>query len=515
VLKKLWVIHPFLLAIFPILFLFAYNIDEVPANALLLPILAVITLTLILLLSLRLITKNYNKVAIITSSFVILFFSYGHVRDLIWSHLELPQGRWVVTLICALLWAFIFITVTFLVIKSRRDFSTSTRLLNIVAITLVAISLINIGIYEVKSFNLSSEATNGSPTSLDLEDSHSLPDIYYIILDAYARADTLMEFWDYDNSEFIDYLTNKGFYVASKSRSNYSYTTLSLPSSLNMQYIDYPTGEVTGQKGAVLTRMIADSEVSRFLKNKGYRYIFMSEVGIGGKDVGKYAEVLQYEGLFGIRFANFARSLIETSALQPFAPYLGLYAKLDALYAADSLYTIETLSDMPHIREPKFVFVHFILPHGPFIFDRDGNLTLFKPSILGEQDPALQEHLGYLEQLIFINKKFEAVVDELLSKSEVPPVIILQADHGPHWVPLQGGRELTEETIVNERMKILNAYFLPDNDKQLLYESITPVNSFRIVFNLYFDTDYELLKDESYHGWLGLGTIVPPEGNAY
>ena len=239
-LKKLWLIHPFLFAIFPILFLFAYNIDEVPAIVLLLPMLVVIIGTLILFSLLRLVTKNYNKVAIITSSFLILFFSYGHVVDLIWSHLRLPQGLWVVALFCALLWAFIFITVAFLIIKSRRNFSTSTKFLNIVAITLVAISLINIGIYEVKSFNLRTEATNGSPTSLNLEDSHNLPDIYYIILDSYARADTLMEFWDYDNSEFIDYLTNKGFYVASKSRSNYSCTILSLPSSLNMQYIDYP-----------------------------------------------------------------------------------------------------------------------------------------------------------------------------------------------------------------------------------------------------------------------------------
>jgi len=36
------------------------------------------------------------------------------------------------------------------------------------------------------------------------------------------------------------------------------------------------------------------------------------------------------------------------------------------------------------------------------------------------------------------------------------------------------------------------------------YETITPVNSFRIVFNLYFDTDYELLKEESYF-WPGPG----------
>ncbi len=110
------------------------------------------------------------------------------------------------TLFLGSLWALLFIVGAFLIIKSRRDFSTSTKFLNIVAITLVTISLINIGIYEVKTFNLVPETTDEGPTGLNVEDSPNLPDIYYIILDEYARADTLKEFWDYDNSKFIDYL---------------------------------------------------------------------------------------------------------------------------------------------------------------------------------------------------------------------------------------------------------------------------------------------------------------------
>ena len=70
------------------------------------------------------------------------------------------------------------------------------------------------------------------------------------------------------------------------------------------------------------------------------------------------------------------------------------------------------------------------------------------------------------------------MIDEILSKSDVAPIIILQGDHG------------------NEH-KILNAYYFPREDYDLLYETISPINSFRIVFNLYFDADYELLEDES------------------
>ena len=51
-------------------------------------------------------------------------------------------------------------------------------------------------------------------------------DIYYIIVDGYASSSTLEEIYGYDNHEFTDYLTERGFYVASESRSNYAKSTL-------------------------------------------------------------------------------------------------------------------------------------------------------------------------------------------------------------------------------------------------------------------------------------------------
>jgi hypothetical protein len=44
----------------------------------------------------------------------------------------------------------------------------------------------------------------------------------------------------------------------------------------------------------------------------------------------------------------------------------------------------------------------------------------------------------------------------------------------------------------------LAAYFLPKKGTARLYPSITSVNSFRLVFNLYFGGHYELLPDVSY-----------------
>jgi len=232
--KQFLAFHPLLFAIAPILFLFAYNIDEVPATDLVLPLLIAIVGTLSLLLLLRLITKNYNKIGIITSYFLILFFSYGHIRDTVFS----PAAKVLVTpnLFLLSLWALLFVAGGFFIVRSHRDFYILTKFLNATAVVLITISLINIGIYEIRTINLGHEEVNEEGSGLELSNAGDLPDIYYIILDMYARQDTLKELFDYDNSEFTNYLTGKGFYVATKSCSNHRTTYISLASSLNMDY---------------------------------------------------------------------------------------------------------------------------------------------------------------------------------------------------------------------------------------------------------------------------------------
>ena len=108
----------------------------------------------------------------------------------------------------------------------------------------------------------------------------------------------------------------------------------------------------------------------------------------------------------------------------------------------------------------------------------------------------------YLDQLVFTQKKTQELIDAILSNSRIAPIIILQADHGtssigrPH-PPLEDTQEVTD--MVSERLRIFNAYYLPGIESGSLYDSITPINTFRIIFNLYFNQDYELLEDRSYY----------------
>lgn len=102
---------------------------------------------------------------------------------------------------------------------------------------------------------------------------------------------------------------------------------------------------------------------------------------------------------------------------------------------------------------------------------------------------------GYIGQLQYINKRVIELVDNILSMDDGFSVIVLQGDHGPRsmvdWNNL-------DRICWEECYSILNAYYLPDNDYRTFHESMTPVNTFRIIFNRYFGTNYRLLKDTCY-----------------
>jgi len=158
------------------------------------------------------------------------------------------------------------------------------------------------------------------------------------------------------------------------------------------------------------------------------------------------------------------------------------------------LNSIYNLAEIPKIKGPKFILAHILCPHEPFVFGQNGESVQ-----QGINDSISKQKEQYINQLIFLNKKITEVVDIILSKSKVTPIIILQGDHGT-CTSFPNTNEWSNPTDINlkERLSIFNAYLLPDGGNKLLYDSITPVNSFRLIFNYYFKTHYPLLNDQSY-----------------
>ncbi len=463
--KRLKVFYPVLIAIFPVLAFFGHNAGEVPFIDLVLPLIVVVVGALTLLFSLRLVIKDHGKIAIIVAWLVVLFFSYGYIRDAVFNDAVVTFKPNIVLLS---VWLVLAVVVVFLILRTKWNLNVLTRFLCITSTALVVVSLVSVGVSKLVVAN--SEHEDTSDSSLTLNSIDDPPDIYYIILDSYASEDSLKELLDYDNSKFIDYLTSKGFYVATKSHSSYSTTFESLSDSLNMSYRD----SVGTQLGKV--RSIANSRVSQLLKSAGYRYIYVSG-GVLMYGIEKYAKVYLYSGVFGIEVSDFIQELCDTTALSPLARFFG------GLRGANSImYAFDTLAKVSNTEEPMFVYSHIECPHFPYYFTADGSRNL---SIFRSDERGMDNKEGYLDNLEFVNKKVKVLIDTLLAKSDVPPIIILQGDHGVRWT----------EREYEQRLAILNAYYLPNGGDELLYETISPVNTFRVVFNYYFDADYELLED--------------------
>jgi len=490
--KKPFVTHPFLFAVFPILFLFAHNIHEFSFSQIMLPLTIILGLTFLLVWLSRFILKDNIKGGIIVSLFLVMFFSYGHIYAIVFGT---RVGNIIIGRHMCLFptWCIIYIFCNyFFITKQHKSLYNFTKILNIIAFSLILISLFNIGIYK---FNLLGSwqdknihiENRDNDVVVGLENKTLLRDIYYIILDGYASSKTLKEVYEYDNSEFTDYLTKEGFFIDSKSRSNYATTFLSLASSLNMEYINYLSSVIgiESKDRSIPNQLIKDSKVMRFLKLKGYKFIHFSS-GWGATNHNKYADLnIRCYG----KGNEFLMVLIQTTILNPFTRYI-----IEDDIRGRILGTFSELAEVYQIKGPKFVFAHINCPHPPYVFKANGDPV--PETKLQLHGSVWKQKELYLNQLVFVNKKVKTLVKEILLKSEITPIIILQADHGT--ASTFGDWEHPTEEMIKERMTIFNAYYLPGGGNALLYDFITPVNTFRLIFNFYFSMNYKLLKDQSY-----------------
>jgi len=399
----------------------------------------------------------------------------------------------------ALFWALVLIGSTFLVIRTRRKLDSLTNYLNIVSILLVAIPMITIMAH--RSFSKDYTITELQVGTVNLEESKNYPDIYYIIPDAYARADVLEEIYQYDNSKFLKFLAQEGFYIANKSRCNYAETALSLASSLNLTHLD-DLAKQMGPKSydrLPLQKMICSSRVSEFLKQHGYLIVALSS-GVESTEIEVNADIFMTPGLALSEFENL---LLSTTPIPILLDKLLGKSQYD-LHRDRLLYIFDHLADPTKLDSPVFVFAHILAPHPPFVFGEGGEKVEPKRKFLiADGTKYITEREEYIEdyrnQLIFINKKLQTAINKIISNSPQPPIIILQADHGATSDQLDRENPDDDDINLKERMCILNAYYLPGSGHKELYEEITPVNTFRIIFNQYFGTNLELLEDKSYY----------------
>jgi hypothetical protein len=313
-------------------------------------------------------------------------------------------------------------------------------------------------------------------------------------VDAYSRSDLLKEGVNLDTSDFISELKKLGFYIPDCAQSNYDSTLPSMTATLNMDYLDalgiyYPADKM------VVAPYLQKNLVMKRFKMMGYNtaafkslYPWMEQEDV----TYSYDYFKDDSGMDSQASLNFQYLFLRTTLVRPLIQFLESHRKMtvppflsawipvgNTLNSRNyhqyqqNVFALDTLQKMPDLPGKKFVYAHLLVTHQPFVFYPDGR---FHPFLSQDYD-------AYRDQVIFANKRLLEIVKDLIGKSKPAPIIVIQGDHSYF-----DGKN---------RVKILNAYYFPDGGEKALYPTVTPVNTFRLIFNTYFGGQYPLLPDVS------------------
>ena len=468
--------YPVLFAGFCVLALMAYNIREIALSDMWASLMFVLLFSIIMYGLTRLLVHDWHRAAFVAFAVLFSFFTYGQIynflKDVNIGDVYIFRHR---TLF--VLYGLLLILAVYWIISKLDKPASWTYWLNLISIYLLIYPAIVISSNATQQFLAYRSALSARVVKAQSINS-ARPDIYYIILDAYGRGDVLKNDLGFDNSAFLDALRGRGFYVADCSQSNYAYTEYSLSSTLNVDYLDHLNANNNIERIAILKQ----SEVRSFLEEQGYRSVSAPT----GWDMTEWKDAdlyLDFDRTYSA-LPEFEKLVMDTTVLRIVSDFnlFNINRFTNNNHRSRVLSLLNHLKRLPTEEGDLFVFAHFVIPHPPYRFGPNGEWLDGRPENL---------QTAYIGQVIFINREILQVIDTILAKSETPPIIIIQGDHGPP-------QQLAPSSA--QKMPILNAYYLPglDADK-VLYSSISPVNTFRVILNSYFGQDLALLEDISYY----------------
>jgi len=285
---------------------------------------------------------------------------------------------------------------------------------------------------------------------------------------------------------------------------------------MNYDYVNGIASELGGDQSTV--RLIQESRLLRWLETHGYK-ITSFATGYTGTELHQADEYLQPK----VQLTEFQQALVDKTPLRSVmnrvrshkAAKNGRRSGVHDLHRARVLFALKNLREMKWSDQPEFVFTHVISPHWPFVLDELGNpvYPAIRYNLAADypdwEKPTLQEFTeGYRKQVQGLNRLLLETIDAV-QESNPDAIIILQGDHGPRRRVILPDPE-PWQTYAREELAILNAYYLPGVEaKDILYPRISPVNTFRVILNTYFQEDLPLLEDRSFL-WIHLDSEAYP-----
>lgn len=442
----------------------------------------------------KLLFKNNMKAAYWASVLLIIFFFFGFFQDILRSAKPVSFLAAYTVLLPAIV---IFAGwLTYATYKRKTLPVKTTLFLNSLFLFFVFAEIGQLAYKKITNAGIKNNLAYQNPDlhiNLQAADSIVKPDIFFIVFDEYASSASLKKYLHFDNSKLDTALANNNFYTSRHSKSNYNSTPLSIASSLNLDYFNAPVeGKLTDPKSlAIAQHSFKQSLVPKFLEKEGYKIINQGLI-----DIDKYPA--DEESFFSIPFVK--NMLSETlwgrvkkeilwHLVVKFPNWKFLSDKSPSIVERNKSNYKALLTQLNMQNDqPKFVLAHFLLPHGDFFLTKEG-----KPRKITFTDHTILRDSLYLDQLVYANTWIDTISTAANLQFKRPRVIIIEGDHGYREIQLKDKTGYSRE----KQFMNLNTYYFSDKNYQHLYDSISPVNSFRIVFNKYFNTRLPIIKDSS------------------
>lgn len=477
---------PVLGGIFPILFYYANNLGNLGIPAFsqlgdLFTLLSLVALAMFLLF--YLITKGQALLASIASFILVIFFN---VYGIIFTWLRSKNFAQVEHYLFIPLYFMLAIYLAWLIGKllTRKNSSLPWNICMIIVCSLIVYNGGQIALDNIKKARVNRAETAELTPLTNRSINQNPPDIYFFIFDEFAGFEAMRDYWKYDGIiPFEEFLRSKGFFIADESHSRTQTTLAEIASRLNYEIITSKGGNKQ-----IYYDHIDNNKVMQFLKGLGYSTVVFNGLYYSWSTPATITadySFLPTETVSGGHLNDeFEKLVLNNTLVKPFLYSLPLDNPVAMRNRSMIFYTLEKITQLNNIPSPKFVYVHLMFPHTPFLFSANGEPL----------DPQYYEdwdyYLGNYEYCLSVIKKMVTSILDDVDPTR-PPVIILQSDHGARNGP-KGYTNYLKNYPEQFHTSIMNAMFLPGCDTAGLPDDLNPINTFPIVFNCYYATKIPL-----------------------
>jgi len=402
---------------------------------------------------------------------------------------------------CGLIYNINFLNLTFIQIANiifalilLLNLDSVIKFIKIFTIALFCMCTVNAGHkfitqYDFTAFNNNSKNTVKTEIGNYKLTKNPQSNIYILLLDMYAGSKSLEKLYNFDNSPFINSLKDSGFYVNEDIDSNYNRTLFTLSSCLNFKYLENVEYEIPSYA-------ISYSDFFKIAKQLSYKIYYFNSFPIGMTVV---------DGIIDYSFSTDNKSYLIANLFfgKTVFHYLvkEIFDKDIVSIIFDTGYDI--IKNSPK-SDKKLVFLHFLMPHEPFLYDENGiKFDGYESEFIEKGDIRTINKYRYIQYLKYTNKKILELIQFIKENDKNNPIIIIFGDHGsraPVFYKNQKAhlKEMDEIYYLSHFNTIL-AYYNKDSDFSS-YKEINDLLNFFINFsNENFGTAIKKLKKRKFY----------------